>query len=82
MAKSVELHPEVVKIVRSHLKEAAQDQRLLEWAVLGFEAQLSQLYRQFQRGEISFGYLAEALGISSWEAESLLEKRGLHSSNL
>jgi len=36
----------------------------------------------FQQGECSLGYLAEQLGISSWEAVHLLEERGLRVTNL
>jgi len=82
MPKLKELQPEVVELVRTRLKEAAQDERLLEWAVLGFEKQLGQLYEQFQRGEISFSYLTEALDLSIWEAETLLAKRWLNTTNL
>jgi predicted HTH domain antitoxin len=82
MPRLEELHPEVVELVRSRLKETAPDEHLLEWAALGFEEQLHRLYEQFQRGEISFGYLAEELGLSIWEAEELLAKRGLCTTNL
>jgi predicted HTH domain antitoxin len=58
------------------------DEHLLEWAALGFEERLRRLYEQFQRGEISFGYLAEEMGLSVWETEELLHKRGLCTTNL
>jgi predicted HTH domain antitoxin len=48
----------------------------------GFEQKLEELYNQFQRGECSLGYLAEQLGITTWEAVHLLEERGWHTSNL
>ena len=48
----------------------------------GFEQKLMELYQQFQQGECSLGYLAEQLGISSWEAVHLLEERGLRVTNL
>jgi hypothetical protein len=36
-----------------------------------------ELYEEFTRGECSLGYLAEQLGITSWEAYELLEKKGV-----
>jgi len=48
----------------------------------GFEQKLMELYQQLQQGECSLGYLAEQLGISSWEAVHLLEERGLSVTNL
>jgi predicted HTH domain antitoxin len=55
---------------------------LLELAAIGFESRLLELYGLFQRGEISFEHLAELLKINVWEAENLLEMRGLKSTNL
>lgn len=82
MPKLNELSPEVLDLVRTRLREAARDERLVEWAVLGFEKQLKVLYEQFRRGEISFGYMAEELGLSVWESETLLEKLGKPATNL
>jgi len=48
----------------------------------GFEQKLAELYELFQQGECSLGYLAEQLGITSWEAVRLLEARDLHTTNL
>ena len=58
------------------------EERLLELAAIGFESRLVELYELFQRGEISFEHLAELLKINVWEAENLLEIRGLKSTNL
>ncbi|HIC95713.1 TPA: hypothetical protein EYP12_03680 [Candidatus Bipolaricaulota bacterium] len=74
MPKLKELPPEVVELVRARLRSGARDEHLVEWAALGLEERLESLYELFRRGEISFGYLAEELGLSVWEAESLLEK--------
>jgi hypothetical protein len=82
MPKLKEFSPEILDLVRAHLREAADDERLVEWAALGFEEQLEALYEQFRRGEISFGYLADELGLSVWEAETLLEKLGRPTTNL
>ncbi len=80
MPKLKELPSEVVDLVRARLREGARDERLVEWAALGFEEQREALYER--RGEISFGYLAEELGLSVWEAETLLEKLGRPTTNL
>ena len=48
----------------------------------GFEQKLAELYEMFQQGECSLGYLAEQLGITTWEAVHLLEARGLRTTNL
>jgi len=48
----------------------------------GFEQKLAELYEMFRQGECSLGYLAEQLGITSWEAVRLLEARGLRTTNL
>jgi hypothetical protein len=37
---------------------------------------LMELYEDFTRGECSLGYLAEQLGITTWAAYDLLEKKG------
>jgi len=55
---------------------------LAEFVLRGFEQKLSELYEDFQQGEISLGYLAEQLGISPWEAVHLLKERGLRTTNL
>ena len=82
MPELKELSPEIVDLVRSRLKMVGNDERVVEWAVLGFEDQLDALYERFQGGKISFGYLAEELGLSVWEAEALLAKLGKPTTNL
>ncbi|HID30626.1 MAG TPA: hypothetical protein EYP19_11560 [Desulfobacterales bacterium] len=48
----------------------------------GFEQRLKELYQQYQAGEISLGYLAEQLGVSTWRAYHLLEERGWRTANI
>lgn len=74
--------PEIVEVVRSRLGDANGDERILEWAAWGFEGALQALHAQFQRGEISFGRLAEELGLSVWETEALLEKLDRSTTNV
>jgi hypothetical protein len=49
---------------------------------LGFKTFLSERYRHYRRGEISFGRLAEELGMTTWELSHLLEEQGWPASNL
>ena len=49
---------------------------------LGFKAFLSERYRRYRRGEISFGRLADELGMTTWELSHLLEDHGWPASNL
>ena len=76
--------PGVVNLLKAKYREAQDDdgEGLLELAAIGFESRLIELYDLFQRGEISFEHLAELLKINVWEAENLLEMRGLKSTNL
>lgn len=43
--------------------------------ILGFEQLLKERYQQYRHGEISFGRLAQDLGITTWELSHLLEER-------
>jgi hypothetical protein len=65
------------------LKEGKPDPTVrLELLARGFEDKLAELYEQFQRSESSFGYMAEQLGITTWDLYTLLERRGLRTTNL
>lgn len=73
----------VISLLKVKYLEAHNDEKgLLELAAIGFESRLIELYNLFQRGEISFEHLAEILKINVWEADNLLEVRGLKSTNL
>ena len=70
----------VINLLRAKYREGQDKEKekgLLELAAIGFESRLVELYDLFQRGEISFEYFAELLKINVWEAENLLEMRGL-----
>lgn len=81
-----DLHPgeEIIGLVKRKVREKtdSEDPKVVEWAALGFEYRLLQLYERFQQGEISLEYLAEQLGLNIWEAHSILDRRGLRTSNL
>ncbi len=70
------------------LKLWAQQERTEESGVLAkliereYERKLREFYEQFQRGEISLGYLAREMGLARREAEEVLEKRGLRVTNI
>ena len=63
-------------------KKVGESETVREFIVRGFEQKLMELYEDFKRGECSLGYLAEQLGISTWEAYEILKKRGLRTTNL
>jgi len=43
---------------------------------------LRELYDQYQRGEISLGYLAKEMGLGRREIEDVLDKKGLKVANI
>ena len=53
-----------------------------EWLRLGFEARLTELYKDWQAMRISTSRFAELLGINMWELNDLLNARGLKLTNL
>jgi hypothetical protein len=57
-------------------------QFLAELIDLGFEHRLQQLYRRFEEGEISLGFLAQELGLGVRDLYAALERRGLPTTNI
>jgi hypothetical protein len=51
-------------------------QMVIELVTLGFETLLQERYQRYRQGEISFGRLAQELGMTTWELSHLLEERG------
>lgn len=47
-----------------------------------FEEKLLSLYQQYQKGEISLGYLARDMGLGRREIEEFLQERGLKVTNI
>ena len=47
-----------------------------------YQNRLRELYEQYQRGEISLGYLAKEMGLGRREIEDVLEKKGLKVANI
>jgi hypothetical protein len=67
---------------RSRERHTSPQQTVLELVSLGFHALLHERYTRYQRGEISFGRLAQDLGITTWELSHLLEEQGWPAFNL
>jgi predicted HTH domain antitoxin len=63
-------------------KQISLEQAVQELIALGFETRLRELYARYRRAECSFGYLAEALGMTTWELTHLLEERDWVTHNL
>jgi len=67
---------------RSQERHISPQQTVMELVSLGFNALLHERYLKYHRGEISFGRLAQDLGITTWELSHLLEERGWSVHNL
>ena len=67
---------------RSRERHTSPQQTVMELVSLGFHALLRERYIRYQRGEISFGRLAQDLGITTWELSHLLEEQGWSAHNL
>jgi len=81
---SIELPPEVARFVHREAERSGLDEKavVVDLLQVGFEQKLRELYAQYQRGEISLGYLAEQLGMGVWQLYHLLEERGLRTANV
>jgi len=80
----IELAPPMDRLVE-HLARSQQispEQAVQGLIALGFETRLQELYARYRRAECSFGYLAEALGMTTWELTHLLEEQGWVTHNL
>ena len=58
------------------------EERLKELAATGLEQRVKELHGRYRRGEMSFGRLAEELGLNTWELAYLLDEIGLPATNL
>lgn len=67
---------------QSRERNVPPQQAIAELVSLGFETLFQKLYDRYHRGEISFGRLAQELGVTTWELSSLLEERGWPAYNL
>lgn len=67
---------------RSQAEQISPEQAVQELIEPGFEIRLKELYEHYRRAECSFGYLAQAMGMTTWELTHLLEERGWSTHNL
>jgi hypothetical protein len=67
---------------QSQERQVTPQQTVVELVTLGFETLLQKLYQRYRRGEISFGRLAQELGVTTWELSHLLEERDWPAYNL
>jgi hypothetical protein len=67
---------------QSRDRNVSPQQTIKELITLGFDTLLQERYQRYRRGEISFGRLAQELGITTWELSHLLEERGWPVHNL
>ena len=67
---------------QSRERKVTPQQALMELVSAGFDALLRASYQRYRQGEISFGRLAEELGITTWELSHLLDERGWTAHNL
>ncbi len=61
---------------KSREQDISPQQAVMELIARGFETLLQEHYRRYRQGEISFGRLAQELGITTQELSHLLEDRG------
>jgi hypothetical protein len=61
---------------QSRERKVPPQQMVMELVALGFETLLEERYHRYRQGEISFGRLAQELGVTTWELSHLLEERG------
>jgi hypothetical protein len=74
---------DTMTFLRERLREGRPDEAIrLELLARGFEEKLAELYEGFQRSECSFDYMAEELGVTTWDLYDLLEQRDLRTTNL
>lgn len=67
---------------QSREHQVPPQETIAELLALGFETRLQQLYQRYRQGEISFGRLAQELGVTAWELSHVLEERGWPVHNL
>jgi len=80
---SMETRRETENFLSNRVDQGKLDRAIwLELLARGFEEKLAELYEQFQQGECSLDYIAEQLGVTTWDLYALLERRGMRTTNL
>jgi hypothetical protein len=74
----VELDERVQQYVEQHSREnnLTLEQTVNDLVNLGFDTLLERHYKRYRHGEISFGRVAQELGITTWELTDVIEKKG------
>jgi predicted HTH domain antitoxin len=67
---------------QSQSRNVSRQQTIIELVNLGFQTRLREYYQRYRSGEISFGRMAEEMGVTSWELSHLLEEHGWTPHNL
>lgn len=80
----VSLEPPISQYIDHHTfeRDVSPQQALMELVNIGFDTLLQENYRRYRGGEISFGRLAQLLGMTSWELSHFLEERNWKPFNL
>jgi predicted HTH domain antitoxin len=81
---SVKLERPIQQFVehQSEARKVTAQEMVSELVSLGFERLVEQNYEHYRQGRISFGHLAQEMGITTWELSHLLEERGWPAHNL
>jgi len=64
--------------VNLDISEKAETALRNEWGDLDLAAKEALLIESYRAGKISLGFLAETLGVSRWEAQAWLGRRGVN----
>ena len=79
MAQHILRAEKIYQLLSAHVQG---EERLKELAAEGLEQRVKELHSRYRCGEISFGRLAEELGLNVWELTHLLDEMGLPATNL
>lgn len=81
---TIKLREEVAQYVtaRAKLDHLEQSDVVADLVESGFEQKLRDLYWAYQEGEISLGFLAEKVGMTTWQLYHLLDERGWRIANV
>ena len=68
--------------MRALEEKTAEPEFFIKLVEREYQRKLRELYDEYQRGELSLGYLAKEMGLGRREVEDILEKQGLKVSNI
>jgi stalled ribosome alternative rescue factor ArfA len=81
---AIELKAPISQFVeqQSRDRRVSRQDAVVELVSLGFETLFRQSYERYRRGEMSYGRLAQQMGVTTWELSHLLEERDWPAYNL